>query len=746
MKYSNRHYFISRIIVRSFSNFNENQKLDRLLVLKQCRVQHGICKKYSISQSILQDYLINHHYLLKCSSCRNFSTTPKFKQKQDDGNNNQSKRDDEDPLKLIIMSLIKYTIAFVIALYLARHITQPHILSIGDGMGHISWQEFVHEMLAKGEVQEITIHSDIKRAEITLHRGAIIKGQRARNLRYYLQMSDVELIEEKLRKEEERLGIKKGNELAVVYKADREHVTRLYLPFYFIMLLALLAWGSSQFKIKPFMSQLKSAKFTLVDPVIKHGKGIRFEDVAGLKEAKIEVMEFVDYLKQPERYKTLGAKIPKGALLLGPPGCGKTLLAKAVATEANVPFLSMNGSEFIEVLGGVGAARVRDLFKEGKRRAPSIIYIDEIDAIGKKRSESMMEYGGGESERTLNQLLVEMDGMISRDDIIVLASTNRSEVLDKALLRPGRFDRHILIDLPTLIERKQIFEYHLKKLVLHQKPSKYSGYLSYLTPGFTGADIANVCNEAALHAARHKKKIVDGSDLIYAIDRVIGGTKKMSNTVTPPLKRVIAYHEAGHALVGWLLKYTDALLKVTIVPRTNSSLGFAQYTESDQKLQSKEELRDKMCMMLAGRAAENLIFNQITTGAQNDLEKVTKLAYLQIQQYGMCPTVGLFSFDEELTSTKTKKPYSKKLGNLMDAEARRLIAEAYKNAQKIISENRDKLEKLAETLLQKETLTYDDIEKLIGPPPHGKKRFVEPADFESSISDFELPTANSATT
>lgn len=375
------------------------------------------------------------------------------------------------------------------------------------------------------------------------------------------------------------------------------------------------------------------AKFTLVDP-IEGGKGVLFRDVAGLQEAKQEVMEFVDYLKTPERYQKLGAKVPKGALLLGPPGCGKTLLAKAVATEAQVPFLSMNGSEFIEMIGGLGAARVRDLFKEAKKRAPCIIYIDEIDAIGKQRASGMVsQFSSGESEQTLNQLLVEMDGMASKEGVLMLASTNRADVLDKALLRPGRFDRHILIDLPNLTERKEIFEKHLSGISLEYEPSKYSSRLSILTPGFSGADIANVCNEAALHAARNGAKKVVEKNLEYAVERLVGGTEKRSHALSTVERRVIAYHESGHALVGWLLKNSDVLLKVTIVPRTSLALGFAQYTPSEQKLYSKEELFDKMCMALGGRAAENITFNQITTGAQNDLEKVTKIAYSQVKSY-----------------------------------------------------------------------------------------------------------------
>lgn len=378
-------------------------------------------------------------------------------------------------------------------------------------------------------------------------------------------------------------------------------------------------------------------------------------------------------------------------------GCGKTLLAKAVATEAQVPFLSMNGSEFIEMIGGLGAARVRDLFKEAKKRAPCIIYIDEIDAIGRQREGSGQFSGmsSGESEQTLNQLLVEMDGMASKEGVLMLASTNRPDVLDNALLRPGRFDRHILIDLPNLIERREIFEKHLSDISLEGEPSMYSKRLATLTPGFSGADIANVCNESALHAARSSQKVVKAANLEYAIERLVGGTEKRSSSITPIDRRTVAYHEAGHAITGWMLPSSDVLLKVTIVPRTSLALGFAQYTPREQKLYTKENLLDKMCMALGGRAAESIIFNRITTGAQNDLEKVTKIAYAQIRVFGMNENIGLVSFpDDNEESYSGDKPYSKYLQNLIDIEARKLVIEAYDMTDKILRDNIDKLEKV----------------------------------------------------
>lgn len=682
-------------------------------------------------------------HLSSCLHVRGIHTTNAAPQQQNPPPNNRDNKkpnkEDEDDNK--ISSLLAKAFLWMLTAYMLIAIVslmfpssnQPEVIR------YVSWNEFVHHMLAKGEVEEVIVRPDVDIVTIILHEGAIIKGKRIDHKTFHMNIVDIKRFEEKLREAERKLGITVDNGVPIIYERSSDTAGKLLASLIVVgLLLSLLSRSRS---IRPPISmdtftQLGRAKFTLVDPLTGPGKGVHFSDVAGLKEAKIEVMEFVDYLKRPEHYKSLGAKVPKGALLLGPPGCGKTLLAKAVATEANVPFLSMNGSEFIEMIGGLGAARVRDLFKEGRKRAPCIIYIDEIDAIGRKRSAGSGQFDGasGEGEQTLNQLLVEMDGMASKEGVIMLASTNRPDVLDKALLRPGRFDRHILIDFPTLEERKQIFEQHLKGIALEHSPENYSNRMAHLTPGFSGADIANICNEAALHAARYKQTVVRGANLEYAVERVVGGTEKRSQVISPAEKKVVAYHESGHALVGWLLRYTDALLKVSIVPRTNLALGFAQYLPTDQKLYSKEELFERMCMALGGRVAESLTFNKITTGAQNDLQKVTKMAYAQVRVYGMSENVGLVSFPEEDTKEIGKRPYSKRLSALMDEETRKLVAAAYIKTEQVLKDNKDKLELLAETLLKKETLNYDDVEMLIGPPPFGKKRLIGPAEFEQSVS------------
>ncbi|XP_037823031.1 paraplegin [Lucilia sericata] len=654
------------------------------------------------------------------------------------GGPNGNKNDNDDKIKSVLTKTIMWMFTIYMFVAFISLLMTPRSERPEGSTRYVSWNEFVHHMLSTGEVKELIIRPDMEMITIILHDGAIVKGRKVSSTIFHMAVADVSKFEEKLRDVEKRLGINDG--VPVTYDRQTDVTARILLLLLFFAVLMAVSSRMKGMKSPLSMdsfSQMGRAKFTLVDP-FEGGRGVLFKDVAGLQEAKQEVKEFVDYLKDPAKYQRLGAKVPKGALLLGPPGCGKTLLAKAVSTEAQVPFLSMNGSEFIEMIGGLGAARVRDLFKEGKKRAPCIIYIDEIDAIGRQRSgnESFNQGSSGESEQTLNQLLVEMDGMASKEGVLMLASTNRADVLDKALLRPGRFDRHILIDLPNLGERKEIFEKHLSSIQLDAEPHTYSQRLARLTPGFSGADIANVCNEAALHAARNSQSKVKTENLEYAVERLVGGTEKRSHALSPVERKVIAYHESGHALVGWLLPNSDVLLKVTIVPRTSLALGFAQYTPSEQQLYSKEELFDKMCMALGGRAAENLIFNSITTGAQNDLEKVTKIAYSQIKKFGMNDKLGPIYIRDAEETGGYDKPFSKALDTMIDHEARNLIATAYQKTEQILKDNRDKLEKLAEALLEKETLNYEEVVNLIGPPPFDvSKRTIEPVEFEQTLKN-----------
>jgi AFG3 family protein len=451
----------------------------------------------------------------------------------------------------------------------------------------------------------------------------------------------------------------------------------------------------------------------------KDGKvNINFGDVAGLDEAKEEVMEVVDFLKNPKKYTALGGKIPKGVLLVGPPGTGKTLLAKAVAGEANVPFFSISGSDFVEMFVGVGASRVRDLFRQAREKAPCIVFIDEIDAIGRARGRGAMQGGNDERENTLNQLLVEMDGFSTDKGVILMAATNRSDVLDSALMRPGRFDRQIGIDLPDLKGREQIFNVHLKMIKTTENVDP--AQLAELTPGFAGADIANVCNEAALIAARRNKTGVEMDDFNYALDKVIGGLEKKSKIIAPEEKKIIAYHEAGHAICGWYLENAMPLLKVTIVPRGVGTLGYAQYLPKDEYITRTEALLDRMCMTMGGRAAEKIVFGKISTGAQSDLDQVTRMAYAMVAVYGMNEKVGNVSY-YGMSNDSFNRPYSDETASLMDKEVRILADAQYERAQVLLSERRVELETLAHQLLEKEVLLKSDVEKLIGPRPASAK-------------------------
>lgn len=467
--------------------------------------------------------------------------------------------------------------------------------------------------------------------------------------------------------------------------------------------------------------------------LVENKPKITFNEVAGVDEAKQELQEVVEFLKTPEKFQALGAKIPRGVLLVGPPGTGKTLLAKAVAGEAGVPFFSISGSDFVEMFVGVGASRVRDLFRQAKEKAPCIIFIDEIDAIGRARGKNLVSGSNDERENTLNQLLTEMDGFGTDSGVIILAATNRPDILDSALLRPGRFDRQISIDKPDLVGREQIFKVHLqgKELAPGVDPKK----LSAQTPGFAGAEIANVCNEAALIAARNNKEKIDMQDFQDAIDRVIGGLEKKNKLISPEEKKIVAYHEAGHAVAGWFLEFADPLVKVSIVPRGVAALGYAQYLPKEQYIYRTEQLTDEMCMTLGGRAAEEIIFGKISTGAQNDLERVTRMAYAMVTIYGMNDKVGHVSFNDPNGEFAYSKPYSEKTAEMIDQEVRGIIQKAYDRTKQLLTEKHAELERLAQELLRKEILFQYDLESIVG-----KRPFDHKTNYENYMDSQSEPT------
>jgi ATP-dependent metalloprotease FtsH len=459
-----------------------------------------------------------------------------------------------------------------------------------------------------------------------------------------------------------------------------------------------------------------------------------------LEGAKEEVEEIVDFLKHPKKYTELGAKIPKGALLVGPPGTGKTLLAKAVAGEAQVPFFSLSGSDFVEMFVGVGASRVRDLFRQAKEKAPAIIFIDEIDAIGRARSKNVNFGSNDERENTLNQLLTEMDGFGTNSGIIILAATNRADILDKALMRAGRFDRQIYVDMPDVKERVQIFNVHLKNV--KTDPSVDVDFLARQTPGFSGADIANICNEAALIAARHGAATVEQKDFLAAVDRIVGGLEKKNKIITPNEKRAIAFHEAGHAVTSWLLEYASPLVKVTIVPR-GRSLGAAWYLPEERQITTTDQILDEMCATLGGRAAEQVIFGKISTGALSDLEKVTKQAYAMVGIYGLNDRIGNLSYYDSSGENQFTKPYSDETARTMDEEVSKLVEAAYQRALHLLTENREKLEELAQLLLDKEVIFKEDLERVLGVRPYiDRQTQIDEAETTAQIEKDRLDAAN----
>ena len=541
---------------------------------------------------------------------------------------------------------------------------------------------------------------------------------------YHFNIGSVESFEEKLSRSQQELGIAPRNFVPVQYVTETNWALELIKSAP-----ALLMVGITVYMLKGMsgaggrggggmggMGGMFQIGKSNAKKINKEDVSVTFKDVAGCQEAKKEIMEFVDFLQDSTRFTKLGAKIPKGAMLCGPPGTGKTLLAKAVAGEAGVPFYSISGSDFIEMFVGVGPSRVRDLFKEARQNAPCIIFIDEIDAVGRKRGRGGFSGGNDERENTLNQLLVEMDGFNPSAGVVVLAGTNRVDILDDALTRPGRFDRQIVVDRPDLQGRKEIFMVHLQGITLDGEPEDVAGRLAGLTPGFAGADIANICNEAAIVAARRKADTVAIEDFEKATDRVIGGLES-GKIMSDDERGIVAYHEAGHAVAGWFLEHADPLLKVTIIPRSSGALGYAQYLPKEVFLRTQTQIMDTVCMALAGRAAEQVFFGRVTTGASNDLQKVTNIVYSTIQEYGMNNKVGQLAFPKDPNAGPGDKPYSDSTAEAMDEEARRIVDEAYERTVNLITERKEEVEKIAKFLLDKETITHDDVVDCIGPRP-----------------------------
>ena len=632
-----------------------------------------------------------------------------------------------------------YIIAFIALVIASFGKFSPDLIEI-------SQQEFENNMLVKGDVAKIDLVKNKDRVRVYLYPDSLKKeyygtrlkksvtSTKAKEPLFEFKVIDWKSFTESITKITTEKGLPEVKQQIV---EDQDWTGPLFNTI-FSLLLIVGVWVLMMRKMggqggaggPGGIFSIGKSKATLFDKGAK--VNITFADVAGLDEAKVEVMEIVDFLKNPKKYTALGGKIPKGALLVGPPGTGKTLLAKAMAGEAQVPFFSLSGSDFVEMFVGVGASRVRDLFKQAREKAPCIIFIDEIDAIGRARGRNAI-MSNDERENTLNQLLVEMDGFGGDTGIIILAATNRPDVLDSALLRPGRFDRQISIDKPDVKGRETIFKVHLLPIKISEKLDLHR--LAELTPGFAGADIANVCNEAALIAARKGKTSVEMIDFQDAIDRVIGGLEKKNKIIAPHEKEIIAYHEAGHAVCGWFLEHAYPLLKVTIVPRGTAALGYAQYTPTEQYLYNTDQLNDQICMTLGGRAAEQVFFGKISTGAANDLQQITRIAYSMVTAYGMNKHVGNVSFYDPTQENTFTKPYSEETGKMIDEEVRSIIDAAYQRTIQLLQEKKHEVEVLAKELLSKEVLHKSDVEFLIGKRPFEEKK---PITIEPEMKNDEV--------
>ncbi len=607
-----------------------------------------------------------------------------------------------------------------------------YLVESGQGPVPVDWKFFQNELLLKNEIEKIEVVNE-QNAFIYIKQEYLSEPKHQRNFdkglyalsktgpHYTIPVGSNDIFKSQL--DEAQKNLPEDQKIYPEYVRRRTFGDTLYVlgPIILLVVLYLIIFrrmsgaGGGNSGTNIFNVGKSKARIFDKDENIK----LDFKDVAGLEEAKMEVKEIVDFLKKPKKYTDLGGKIPKGALLVGPPGTGKTLLAKAVAGEAHVPFFSLSGSDFVEMFVGVGASRVRDLFKQAKEKAPCIVFIDEIDAIGRARGRNPNLGANDERENTLNQLLTEMDGFASNAGVIILAATNRADILDKALLRAGRFDRQIYVELPDLNERKEIFDVHLRPIKL-EKDLEVE-FLARQTPGFSGADIANVCNEAALIAARKNKKSVQKQDFLDAIDRIVGGLEKKNKIITADEKKTIAYHEAGHATVSWMLEHASPLVKVTIIPR-GKSLGAAWYLPEERQITTKEQMLQEMAATLGGRAAEQIIFGKISTGALNDLERVTKQAYAMVMYFGLSEKIGNISFYDSSGQSEYSfhKPYSEKTAELIDAEVKEIVEKQYQVAISILERHKEGLIMLAEQLLEKEVIFTEDLEKLFGKREKGK--------------------------
>ncbi|GAB2235021.1 hypothetical protein Droror1_Dr00004298 [Drosera rotundifolia] len=687
---------------------------------------------------------------------------PKTNGQKSESKGDESGTDDKGNFQEVFMKQFQniLTPLLILGLFLST-------FSLGGGeQKQISFQEFKNKLLEPGLVDHIVVSNKsmakvyVRSSPRTQTESEVVPGPggatpargHSGQYKYYITIGSVDSFEEKLEEAQEALGIDSHDYVPVTYVSEMVWYQELMRFAPTLLLLGTLYYmgrrmqgglgvGGTGGKGGRGIFSIGKATITKVDKNSKNK--VYFKDVAGCDEAKQEIMEFVHFLKNPKKYEELGAKIPKGALLVGPPGTGKTLLAKATAGESGVPFLSISGSDFMEMFVGVGPSRVRNLFQEARQCAPSIVFIDEIDAIGRARGRGGFSGANDERESTLNQLLVEMDGFGTTSGVVVLAGTNRPDILDKALLRPGRFDRQISIDKPDIKGREQIFQIYLKKIKLDHEPSYYSERLAALTPGFAGADIANVCNEAALIAARNESTKVTMDHFESAIDRVIGGLEKKNKVISKEERRTVAYHESGHAVAGWFLEHAEPLLKVTIVPRGSAALGFAQYVPNENLLMTKEQLFDVTCMTLGGRAAEQVLLGKISTGAQNDLEKVTKMTYAQVAVYGFSDKVGLLSFPPREDGFEMMKPYSSKTGAIIDTEVREWVAKAYKRTLKLIEEHKKHVAKIAELLLEKEVLHQEDLLRVLGERPF---KYSEWTNYDRFKKGFEEKTEETTQT